>query len=1302
MSKTIPSIQYYLINNMTLKTNYLNHIVKRTMLLIGALLLSKSSLFAYQVVVDSVKYEVKDDYCSVVGYIEGITHAVIKDSVEGKIVTCIKESAFNNCYSLLSVDFSDGITDIERSAFYGCYSLASIAIPDSVTSIGNFTFYGCKSLTSLVIPNCVTSIGSYSFYGCSSLTTVLLPTSITTIGRDAFNGCTSLLSADIPEGLSCIDLQVFWGCISLTSVTIPESVTSIGRLAFYDCRSLKSIDIPEGVTSIGGSAFSGCSSLTSVAIPEGVTRIEDWCFGGCSSLTLVDIPKSVTSIGQSAFSSCRSLTSVNIPDGVTSIGGNAFVGCTSLRSLVIPEGVTRIEDDTFGGCSSLTSIIIPNGVTTIGKSAFDQCPSLTSIDIPNGVTSIGDYAFQFCSSLKSIVIPESVTSIGNYAFDRCISLTSIVISAGVNYYGTGVFTNITSVKYVKFKGNEIADFNVFSPIIYSRPLIFVDDRMYDSYASNPNWTVFSSNIISADMLEQRTIEVTADEGSSSLFTILGDSSLYTANLKVKGSINGYDIMTLRNKTFHLLYLDLSEADIVANDGGYEYYTGYSIKSDNVLGNYSFADLLLQKVILPNSLESIGNDAFNGCRFLEEAVLQDGLISIGDDAFRNCISLNEICLPSSLVEIGSNAFNGCVKLSGVLRIPDQLAVICAGVFAKTGIDSVVIGRYVSEIGSSAFYSCPNLKGISFNRKLNKIGTNAFGCCINLIEANLPYTVEVIEDCAFQECYGLMSIKIPSMTKRIGNSVFSGCDNLRNVYTYTVEPTEINQQTFSSYKYATLNVPKTSANLYTYNTQWSQFAFVREFEEPYDAFYLNGDVELDDNTGRMSGEPDAEMHETSGFIIDGEERQELSDIELLHNGKDGASIIGSSNLIAKSMKVNITVEGNRWYFFCFPFNVERDSIECTSDYAIYSYDGLKRAGQGTGWSKLDSDFGALQKGMGYIFQAKFTGVLTIHVSSEYLDFAANNESELLHAYESADASNASWNFIGNPFISYYDIQDLAAEYDAPIIVWNGYGYDVYKPGDDDYQLKPFEAFFVQKQTGKTQVNFLPDNRITYNQGLERKALHAKQREVMGTPISVDRQLVNITIMDRDSVTDRTRIVYSTKASMDYEIGVDAAKFHSDGVPQIYTLAGGLKYAINERAMGGDDIKLGYSAPKAGVYTLSVPRQDAEIEIYDNVAQAVVDFTFGDYMFESKAGTFNDRFVIRKTGGVTAVDGGFRLDGLTVVAVDGGIDIEGQFKDKVSVYSEFGMLIAEPAQAGRVELGDGTYIIKIGDRNFKMTVL
>ena len=458
----------------------------------------------------------------------------------------------------------------------------------------------------------------------------------------------------------------------------------------------------------------------------------------------------------------------------------------------------------------------------------------------------------------------------------------------------------------------------------------------------------------------------------------------------------------------------------------------------------------------------------------------------------------------------------------------------------------------------------------------------------------------------------------------------------------------------------------------------------------------------------------LNENSGIIVVGDDVQEINEIELVHNGKDGASIIGGDgdvtgqlkNLTAKSMKVNINVENNRWYFFCFPFDVDLDSVECSSEYVFWMYDGNLRATseRHSGWSKLPEGVNFLSKGQGYIFQTNRTGVLTIHVGSEYLTFASQTEKEVLHTYVSDDATNASWNFIGNPFISYYDTKDLAEEYDAPIIYWNGRSYDVIKPGEDgeDYQLKPFEAFFVQKANGKELIQFMPENRMTFNQAQAASVAHANKRSAMGNVVNPDRLLVNFTIMDQDSITDRTRIVYSTNASLDYEIGIDAPKFHSDGVPQLYSLAGGVKYSINERPASNDEIQLGYIAPKAGVYTLSIQRMDADVEVYDNLMNSRVDFIDGNYDFTTKAGTFNNRFVIRKTGdGVTAVGKDIKVDGMILHADGGGIDVSGNAGHEVTVYLPSGALVSRLNGDGFVSTGAGTFIIKVDDRSVKMVV-
>ena len=149
---------------------------------------------------------------------------------------------------------------------------------------------------------------------------------------------------------------------------------------------------------------------------------------------------------------------------VTSIGGKAFWGCTGLTSIIIPDSVTSIGGKAFCVCSGLTSITIPDSVTSIGYGAFDGCSGLTSITIPNSVTSIGRETFQDCSGLTSITIPNSVTSIGDDAFEDCRSLTSITIGNSVTSIGDRAFdgcsgltsitipNSVTSIGYLAFGG----------------------------------------------------------------------------------------------------------------------------------------------------------------------------------------------------------------------------------------------------------------------------------------------------------------------------------------------------------------------------------------------------------------------------------------------------------------------------------------------------------------------------------------------------------------------------------------------------------------------------------------------------------------------------------------------------------------------------------------------------------------------------------------------------------------------------------------------------------------------------------
>lgn len=74
--------------------------------------------------------------------------------------------------------------------------------------------------------------------------------------------------------------------------------------------------------------------------------------------------------------------------------------------------------------------------------------------------------------------------------------------------------------------------------------------------------------------------------------------------------------------------------------------------------------------IPDSVSSIGDRAFSGCRDLKEISIPEGVSDIGDFAFEGCTGLTEITLPESVTAIGNFAFERCSSLTNlVLPVPD---------------------------------------------------------------------------------------------------------------------------------------------------------------------------------------------------------------------------------------------------------------------------------------------------------------------------------------------------------------------------------------------------------------------------------------------------------------------------------------------------------------------------------------------------------------------------------------------------------------------------------------------------------
>lgn len=524
----------------------------------------------------------------------------------------------------------------------------------------------------------------------------------------------------------------------------------------------------------------------------------------------------VTAIGSDAFKNLVSLQNVVLPDTLTFIGSGAFYNCVALTDIVIPSTVTAIGDNAFARCEALTSVTF-DGVSqlrTIDDYAFSDAVSLTGFVFPNlALEYIGVRAFNNCLSLTSIEVPASVNEIGESAFSGCVELkyAKFVETAppklGMNaFYGRSPFfrvyvANTSQYNSAQYGWVELKNDQLIYPMAnmtaeWAYNIIPTGDNAGKLYivqyiGDAVNVTMGKNVLIGGQLIDIAEIGPYAFDSTIRYLSLNSDfiinvNTLRAAtrlehlavHIKESFNINKEYLADAYRNNLNLRELSVSAAGMTLSDF---FFSGVpaALKVVNILeGAVEIPDGMflncqnIEEINLPQSLEFIGERAFEGCISLKTLRINStNLRSIGTSAFKNCVQLGKYDeaaqtglsgIPSTVKAIGADAFLNCKFLSDVsgdyvvlgdkilylyrgvseiITLPRDIKVINYGAFAnKSNIRTIVfddtqVNTDLTAIMDRAFENCTSLEHVILHKKLNYIGAYAFNNCNKLTKAIL---------------------------------------------------------------------------------------------------------------------------------------------------------------------------------------------------------------------------------------------------------------------------------------------------------------------------------------------------------------------------------------------------------------------------------------------------------------------------------------------------------------------------------------------------------------------------------------
>lgn len=329
--------------------------------------------------------------------------------------------------------------------------------------------------------------------------------------------------------------------------------------------------------------------------------------------------------------------------GVAVISSYAFSGCSLVENVTVGD-ITSIGSYAFSGCSLLLQfnsenaeeIIIPEGVTSIGSYSFQDVSLVTKVVVPETVGNLGKGVFQGCNAIEEITLPFVGHSLTAKNHD---AVFGYIFGQATTYTHSG-YLNSPNTNYVNKQIDDVEN-TVWQYSSY-------DGAEYRLGSWQYNLTSYYYYI--PESIKKVVITVQTDMPVAVFNNCSFIETIYIPNEVT--SIGGYAFQNCLN----LRRLN-SEQDGLYN----------LPKSLVELNNYAFySNAMLEKVTVGMEIANIGNYVFSGCNLLSEfnsnnrneVIIPNGLTSIGQYAFQNVLLITKIVVSDTVESIGVGAFNGC--------------------------------------------------------------------------------------------------------------------------------------------------------------------------------------------------------------------------------------------------------------------------------------------------------------------------------------------------------------------------------------------------------------------------------------------------------------------------------------------------------------------------------------------------------------------------------------------------------------------------------------------------------------------